>query len=126
MEVTSIYYNDNYNTFEDIYGITEYDISDIIPPDKIVHYKKVGGTYRAKIEGKLFDIEFPDQHLNRQLYYDIEANVMCDEDGFPIFNIFSIISANDLFMFKKNEKTVKVYGILGGLVELIWHEPIPF
>lgn len=43
MEIRSIFYDDNDNTFED--GQIEYDISDIMPFNEIMKYKRIGGIY---------------------------------------------------------------------------------
>lgn len=56
------------------------------------------------------------------LFYVKEWNVFMDEGGFIVWNIFEIITPNDLFLFKK----YKEYMIIphctepGVLVELFW------
>ena len=56
------------------------------------------------------------------LFYVKEWNVFQDEDGFIVWNIFEIISPNDLFLFKKNKEYMLVphSTIPGVLVELFW------
>jgi hypothetical protein len=48
------------------------------------------------------------------MYYDRDNNIFVDEDGFPIYEIFTMITPNDLYLFKKkkcymivNHKTLK-------------------
>jgi hypothetical protein len=53
-------------------------------------------------------------------YYNEEKNIMIDEDGQEIFNIFSIITPNALYLFKENKEDMFVYGIHGELVELVY------
>jgi len=53
-------------------------------------------------------------------YYNKEKNIMIDEDGFEIFNIFNIISPNSLFLFKYKKDDMFVFGTSGKVVELIY------
>ena len=53
-------------------------------------------------------------------YYDDERNVMIDEDGTEIFNIFEIISPNMLYLFKTKKQDMFVYGVDGQYVELVY------
>lgn len=122
-ETLTIFYDDNTNTFEDDYGNVENSVVDIMSQDDMIYYKRVGGTYYRDIGGVSYEIVFPMREPNRTLYYDIDLNVMMDEDCFPIFNIFSIISPNDLYLFKKNKESVEVRGVNDGFIELIWPDP---
>lgn len=56
----------------------------------------------------------------RSYSYDREKNVMVDEGGFIIFNIFSIITPNILYLFKKEQQNMVVPDINGDLVELVY------
>lgn len=53
-------------------------------------------------------------------YYDDERNVMIDEDGTEIFNIFEIIPPNMLYLFKTKKQDMFVYGVDGQYVELVY------
>jgi len=121
-EVMYIYYDDNANVFRDEFGIEEYDISDIMPSDEIARYKKVGGTYYSKTStpGEMFEIEFPIREPSRSLYYDVDENVMLDEYGDVMFNIFSLVHPNDLLLFKKGKKDRFVNGLLDSPVLLVY------
>ena len=54
------------------------------------------------------------------LFYDEEENVMMDECGFVITNIFNIISPNALFLFKRLREDLFVVGTHGQNVGLIF------
>jgi len=123
MEVTTIYYDYNKNLFYDEFGQIEYDITDIMPFEQVMIYKKVGGTYYTKINGEVFEIEFPISISNdRALYYYAKDNTMCDDDGDIIYNIFSIITPNDLMLFKKGKETVWIKDIDGDNIELVYSD----
>lgn len=126
VEYRSIYYNVNENTFEDDDGDESYDISEIMENDQILFYKKTGGTCYAHVDGEDFEIVFPIPEEDRTLYYDLEANVMYDEYGATVFNIFSIISPSDLYLFKKEKRSKEVPGTYSGSVDLIWPDPINY
>ncbi|MFA6661466.1 MAG: hypothetical protein WCS56_00365 [Bacilli bacterium] len=127
VECKSIYYNVNENTFEDDDGDTDiYDISEILENDQIIYYKRVGGTCYAHVDGEDYEVVFPIPEEERTLYYDIEENVMYNEYGDTVFNIFSIISPNDLYLFKRERHSKEVPGVNGGSVELIWPPPINY
>lgn len=136
LETISIYYNDNDNTFEDEYGDTEMDVSDLMSAEDIIRAKQVGGTYYFTTTYGLpkgttvypntqYEIVFPINDSDRTLYYDVEENIMLNETGEVVFNIFSIVHPNDLYLFKKKRDTMKVRGVSGGSVELIWPDCIP-
>jgi hypothetical protein len=126
----TIYYNDNENTFEDEDGDESYDISEIMDNDQIMSYKKDGGTCYHRIgndiDGQDFEVVFPTRPTDRTLYYDIKENVMYDENGHTAYNIFNIITPNELYLFKHKKETMDVAGVHGGSVELIWPNPINY
>jgi hypothetical protein len=57
-----------------------------------------------------------------QLYYDEARNIMMDEGGFPVFNIFEHISPAMYYLFRENKEYMIIRSKLGPLVELIWPE----
>ena len=58
------------------------------------------------------------------LFYVKEWNVFMDEDGFIVWDIFEIITPNDLFLFKKNQEYMLIPHCTapGVLVELFWQD----
>lgn len=48
------------------------------------------------------------------IFYDVERNLFIDEDGFPIINVFELITPNDLYLFK-----------LGGTYMVVNHRSLP-
>ena len=58
----------------------------------------------------------------RQLYYDKENNIMIDEWGEPVFNIFEIITPNTLHLFKQHKDYMVARTLSGELVELMYPE----
>jgi len=120
-----IYYDDNTNIFTDEYGNTEDSVVDIMTYDDMLHYKKVGGTCYHDLGGVTYIIDFPVRDNNRVLYYDVAENYIYDEKGCIVFNIFSIITPNDLFIFKYKKETMMFDTLSGGAVELQYcTEPI--
>jgi len=127
IETVYFYYNDTTNSFEDEEGAYEESdnaeiVSEIMPYAEMVHYKEVGGTYCQVVDGIQYEIIFPIQEDNRTLYYNANENVMEEEHGIVVFNIFSIISPATLQLFKIQQKTMEVRGVSGGIVKLIWPE----
>lgn len=122
MEILSIYYDDNTNSFEDENGwFVDIIPNDVVPIEEMARNKRLGGSYYYKVDEEItYEIVFPIRESNRTLYYDAEENIIYDEEDDIVFNIFSIVSPNDLYIFKKGGETIEVCGVLGGLVELIW------
>ena len=58
--------------------------------------------------------------MNVVLHYDSEENVMKDTNGYIIFNIFKLITSNDLYLFKRNMKNMFVTGLSGKKVALLY------
>ena len=118
MEKLLIYYDDNTNMFIDEYGITEDSVVDFMSYDDMMHCKRVGGTCYHDLDGVTYIIDFPIRDDRRLLMYDSIANVIYDEGGAIVFNIFSIITPNELFLFKIKQESTILDMIDGGLVEL--------
>ena len=118
MDIVTIHYNDTTNTFDD-----DGAVSVIIPLKKLISHKKTGGKFYYKDpddEDRLYKIIFPYRELDRTLVYSTDDNMFEDEDGEPMYNIFSLITANQLFLFKNNKKSVCLDGLQGGKVSLIY------
>lgn len=64
-------------------------------------------------------VAFEDR-IHASLYYDYEKNVFYDEDGTLIHDILSIVSTNDLYLFKHHKKfmVTEHQSVPHGLVEL--------
>lgn len=56
------------------------------------------------------------------LSYNKEKNWFEDEDGYAIFDIFQIITPNQLLVFKHLKEYMTVIGPRGDLVELFYPE----
>jgi hypothetical protein len=122
MRNISIYYNPNENTFEDEDGDSQDDLSSIISDAALAEFKETGGTYyydSHEIDMR-YEIIFPVNDIDRTLYYDMKENRFEDDYGIVVYNIFSIITPNDLYLFKEKKKTIEVYGRYGGTIELVW------
>lgn len=63
-------------------------------------------AYDAYIRYAYEDTRFEDVI---QLYYDKERNKFVDDGGFIVYNIFSIITPNDLFLFKYHKQYMIVH-----------------
>lgn len=55
-------------------------------------------------------------------YYDPRINRMIDEDGYIICDIFSIITPNDLYLFKFHKEYTLIKNKFGELIELYYPE----
>ena len=123
-EVLTVYYDANTNSFRDDWGITVYDISNIMSNENIMLYKKAGGTfYCCDSEGLIYQVEFPTSiSVDRTIVYYEDDNTMTDEEDEMMFNIFSIITPNDLLLFKKNRKSICIEGTQGGKINLVYLE----
>lgn len=123
---TIIFYDHNTNLFTDEDGV-EYNISNLMSIEEIMVFKRLGGNYLATGEdGEMLWINFRTPELDRRLIYYAIVNYFTDEDDEPIFNPFSIITPNDLFLFKHNKKDVNIDGINGGKVNLIYFEGMEY
>jgi hypothetical protein len=118
--VQSIYYNDYNNTFEDDFGCIFYNISELLPSDEIIKYKQVGGTYYSTFNGETIEIDFPIRDNYILIAYYQETNTFMDEDDNIIVNIFSLIPANELFMFKRNKKNAVIKGNQDRIIDLLY------
>jgi len=119
----TIFYDDNENVFIDDFGVITYDISHLMPPEKIALYKRIGGTYYSRMfdaDEVMYEITFPIRDKDRHLYYYADDNTMHDEDDYVAFNILNIMSSNDLFLFKKGKKDMLTHTISGGILELTY------
>ena len=119
MDIVSIHYDDTKNTFDD-----DGAISGIIPIKKLIKHKKQGGIFYYEDpddEDRVYKVEFPYRELDRTLVYYAPDNTF-EEEGEPMFNLFSLMTPNDLFMFKKNKKSVCIDGVQGGKTMLMYFE----
>ena len=55
------------------------------------------------------------------LKYDHNKNMMFDDVGDIVYNIFDFIEPNDLFLLKCNKKSLVTYGRYGQLVEVVYY-----
>lgn len=55
-----------------------------------------------------------------QLYYDVEKNLIFDEGGYTVYNIFGIITPQALLLFQQKKEDMFFYGVEGQLVELYY------
>ena len=70
-----------------------------------------------------YNMEPPsDNDEPRQLFYQAEDNYIIDERGCTVFDIFRIISPNQLYLFKLNKGYMFVVGRNGEMVELIYED----
>jgi len=57
-----------------------------------------------------------------RLYYDPETNLIVDECGFIIFDIFRVVSPGVLLVFKARRSYMLAYGLNGEMIELFYME----
>jgi hypothetical protein len=55
-----------------------------------------------------------------RLFFDPEENVFLDECGFIIFDIFSVLNPNIVYLFKLKKEYMFTYGLDGGRIELFY------
>lgn len=119
--VLTIYYDRNSNTFEDDFN-SNIDVYKLMSKKGIVKYKQIGGTYYTNKSGIVYEIEFPIDDLNKTLSYDSNLNMIFDEYGHIVYNIFHFVSPIMLSIFKQRKEKMIVNGKNGGFVELIYDE----
>lgn len=75
----------------------------------------------VKMDSKMFFIESedPTEEDIITLYYDYQNNIMVDEGGFIIHDIFRFITPSELSLFKKDQEWMLIRNI-----ELVWPEDI--
>ena len=54
-----------------------------------------------------------------QIYYDPYENTFSDETCEIVENIHRLLSANMVYLIKKKQENMFVYGLEGGMVEII-------
>jgi len=119
--VYPIYYDCNANTFEDMFN-SNMDVYKLMPVKDILTYKQKGGTYytRPNSLDVIYEIVFPILNNKRVLRYDSESNMIFDEDGDIIYNIFKFISPIMFSIFKEKKDRMVVTGIDDEVVELLY------
>lgn len=59
-----------------------------------------------------------------RLYYVVDQNIVTDDEGEVIFDIYDYITPNEFYLFKQQKKDLITDGRYGQLVELIyWNDP---
>ena len=56
------------------------------------------------------------------LFYNPETNVISDECGFMVFDIFNIVTPNRLFLFKQQKQHMSTWNDFGDLIVLYYGE----
>ena len=56
----------------------------------------------------------------RQIYFNEGQNQFIDELGYVIYNIYSIIDPNMIYLLKTKKEDLFVYGVHGEFIELIY------
>jgi hypothetical protein len=127
-EVISLLYDDYEDCLIDPDGRPFLDTLNIISPGRFRYMKRVRGVEYVKgvKAGIVYELIFEEldgfEERRRTLYYDIKKNLFFDDDSFEVWNLFSIVSPNMVYLFKHKKEDMLVYGVTGELVELIWPE----
>lgn len=61
-------------------------------------------------------------HGVKSYFYTRSTNLVTDEDGYPIFDIYRIISPSMFLLFTKRKDHILLKNKRGELIELIWCE----
>jgi hypothetical protein len=126
VEVVSLFYNNKTNSFIDEYGhFLPADTFHVISPGRFEFLKKCGGAEYVKSDKpntayELIFTTYDEDDGRETYYYDSNKNRFSDDDSYDIFNIFSIVSPNMIYLFKTKKEDMLVYGISGQLVELVY------
>lgn len=124
---TELYYDRSINKMIDCDGTIVFDIFRHITPSQLYLFKETGedivvfGNHGHPIG--LIHEEGDDFFYNLDidvLYYDEDKNVMTDDDGFIVHDIYKIITPNQLYLFKAKKQSMLVTGKNGLVVELIY------
>lgn len=57
-----------------------------------------------------------------RLYYVADQNVVTDEEGDIVYDIFNYVTPNEFLLFKHNKKDLITDGRYGQLVELVYFD----
>ena len=69
---------------------------------------------------KYISMDYEEYH-GYQLFYDPGENIMFDESGFIVFNIFDFINPNIFFLFKTKKQDMLTHNKDGCPVELYYN-----
>jgi len=58
----------------------------------------------------------------KSYFYTRSTNLVTDEEGFPVFDIYHIVTPSMFFLFTKRKDTVLLKNQRGELIELVWCE----
>lgn len=121
--VYSIYYDHNTNTFEDDFN-SSIDVYKLMSVKDIIHYKKIGGTYYTEPNESnvIYEIEFPIRDTELSFSYDPYFNMLFDEYGHVMYNIFHFISPIIWSIFKEKKESMSVKGVNGETIELLYDD----
>ena len=127
LEVISLHYDYRENVMT--YQTGEYAddiVSKLLSPERLSFLKQTGGVeYISNYKpNTVYEIDFPipDDYEVITLYYEPETNMIYDDDGWVLYNIFSLITPQDLMLFKNKMRDMRVYGRNGRLVDLIYSD----
>lgn len=123
--VVLLEYDPNCNTITHEDGRVIDDVSNLISHEELSYLKQVGGTKYIKSDedGVIYELTapIPEDDYAVTFSYNKKRNVMLDDEGYVMFNIFAYISPQDLMLFKEKKEDMCIYGVHGRLVELIYN-----
>ena len=123
IEVRTIFYDhrENIMTYFTGEGADEV-VSKLLSRDEIQRLKVVGGVRYVTRGNIVYEIDFgiPEDYDSTTLYYDPKFNMFQDDDGWTMYNIFSLVTPQQVMVFKNKKEDMIVYGKNKTYVELIY------
>ena len=124
IEVMYVEYDLNTNAFISELGDMTDVILKLIEPGRLQLSRTHGGTEYVKDydNNVWYEIDFPipNDLKNTTLYYDPDTNLLSDDEGYPMFNIFHFITHSQFAFFKYHKESMAFVGKDGHKVELIY------
>lgn len=62
------------------------------------------------------------RHGVKSYFYSRSSNLVTDEEGFPVFDIYRIVTPSMFFLFTRKKEKVLIENERGELIELVWCE----
>jgi hypothetical protein len=86
------------------------------------------GNYGSYLNEREFDIleevlsDDYGWHGVKSYFYSRSSNLVTDEEGFPVFDIYHIVTPSMFFLFTRKKEKVLIENERGELIELVWCE----
>jgi tRNA(Ile)-lysidine synthase TilS/MesJ len=122
MVIVNLYYDPHDNTITHEDGRILNDLSNLISDKELLELKRLGGVkyIESPCNDITYELDFPIPDEIMTFYYEPEQNIICDDDGFIMFNVFQFITPQQLLLFKHKKDDMRVIGKNGETIDLLY------